>query len=114
MVYEGLLKLYWGLKKPITLSPGVMGNRHRQSVRGSIVDYIHVDDDAYGAMIAEAESEKQKREHEPSGNKLHDIVSAGWDSKGEHMAGVGVVRDRGYPCNSLHNDSYVCFNCSMC
>ena len=79
IVYEGLLKLYWGLKHPITLSSsGVPGNRHRQSVRGSM---MCVDDDAYGAMIAQAESEKRNKDLQ-LGVKISDIVSSGWDSKG--------------------------------
>lgn len=82
LLFEGLLKLYWGLQHPITLSPGI-GSRLRSSARGSIIDYINVDDDAYQVMIEEAESQKTKRDVEKSGRKLHEIVSAGWDSQGE-------------------------------
>ncbi len=64
----------------------MVDNRHRQSVRGSIVDYVHLDDAAYGAaMMAEAESEKRRKDMESSGQKLQDIVIAGWDSRGMCM-----------------------------
>lgn len=84
-MFEGLLKLYWGLKRPIILSPGVMYNRRQSSLRGSVADFANMDDEAYKIMLAEAEHEKRKREmgQEGSEKKLHAIMSSGWDSKGE-------------------------------
>lgn len=54
-------------------------------MRGSIIDFVNMDDDAYKIMLAEAENEKKKREIgvERSGKKLHEIVTSAWDSQGE-------------------------------
>lgn len=52
--YEGVLKLYWGLKKSIQLAPGVMYAKARNS-RDSIYDFVSVDDAAYVMMLEEAQ-----------------------------------------------------------
>lgn len=86
LLFEGLLKLYWGLKQPIILSPGVMYNNRRQSsMRGSMADFVNINDEAYEMMLEEAASEKKRREtlilQEKSEKKVHQIVSSAWDSK---------------------------------
>ncbi len=52
--FEGVLKLYWGLKKPIRLAPGVMYAKARTD-RDSIYDFVHGDDAAYVLMLEEAQ-----------------------------------------------------------
>lgn len=93
ILFEGLLKLYWGLKQPIILSSGFMYSRRHSSIRGSMADFVNIDDETYKEMLAEAEEEKMKREggqewkkegvqeKERSGKKVHEIVSTGWDSQ---------------------------------
>ena len=54
ILYEGVLKIYWGLKKAITLAPGVMYAKSRNT-RDSIYDFIGVDDAAYVMMLEEAQ-----------------------------------------------------------
>ena len=54
ILYEGVIKIYWGLKKAITLAPGVMYAKSRNN-RDSVYDFIGVDDAAYIMMLEEAQ-----------------------------------------------------------
>ena len=82
MYFEGVLKIYWGLSKAITLAPGVMYSKNRNS-RASIYDFCGMDDASYLAMIEEAAKVRRRREHfEGEKNKLQEITESVWDSKG--------------------------------
>ncbi len=52
--FEGVLKIYWGLKKSIKLAPGVLYAKARNN-RDSIYDFVSVDDAAYVLMLEEAQ-----------------------------------------------------------
>jgi hypothetical protein len=51
--YEGIFKIYWGLKKPIILSSGGYG---RQKSRESSYNYISIDDEGFERMINKAQN----------------------------------------------------------
>ena len=83
MYFEGVLKIYWGLTKPITLAPGVMYSKNRNS-RASIYEFYGsdgLDDTAYLMMLEEAAKVRKRRELFEE-TKLHEIVENAWDSKG--------------------------------
>lgn len=51
--FEGVLKLYWGLKKHIVLASGSSNNYGRgQRGRESSYNYISIDDEGFDRMIA--------------------------------------------------------------
>ncbi len=54
LMFEGVLKIYWGLKKSIRLAPGVMYAKARTD-RDSIYDFVSVDDASYVLMLEEAQ-----------------------------------------------------------
>lgn len=80
--FEGVLKIYWGLSKPITLAPGVMYSKNRNS-RASIYDFYGVDDAAYLMMLEEAAKVRKRRElfEASEKSKLQEIAENAWDSK---------------------------------
>ena len=81
--FEGVLKIYWGLSRPITLAPGVMYSKNRSS-RASIYDFYGVDDEAYLQMLEEAAKVRKRRELFEASEKmkLHEIAENAWGSKG--------------------------------
>ncbi|XP_011405685.2 PREDICTED: protein-methionine sulfoxide oxidase mical3b isoform X2 [Amphimedon queenslandica] len=52
--YEGILRLYWGLKRHIVLSSGA--NYGRQRARESSYNYISIDDEGFDKMVTQADS----------------------------------------------------------
>ena len=89
-LFEGVLKIYWGLSKPITLAPGVMYAKNRNS-RASVYDYYGVDDAAYLMMLEEAAKVRKRRELFDAGEKtkLQEIAESAWDSKGQCIGFLG-------------------------
>ncbi|XP_064387953.1 ras association domain-containing protein 4-like isoform X2 [Halichondria panicea] len=77
--FEGVLKLYWGLKKPIRLAPGVMYAKARTD-RDSIYDFVHGDDAAYVLMLEEAQKARQTRYLDDEDKKRLQAML--WDHKG--------------------------------
>ena len=61
MLFEGVLKIYWGLKNPIVLAPGAAYAKQRHN-RQSIYDFVGVDDGAYLMMLEEAAKARKRRE----------------------------------------------------
>lgn len=49
--YEGILRLYWGLKRHIVLSSGA--NYGRQRARESSYNYISIDDEGFDKMVTQ-------------------------------------------------------------
>ena len=102
-----MLKIYWGLSKPITLSPGVMYSKNRNS-RASIYDFCGLDDAGYLAMLEEAAKVRRRREQfEGEKSKLQEITESAWDSQGQLVKRVcGYM----FACTSVHiwMGVYVC------
>ena len=61
VLFEGVLKIYWGLKNPIVLAPGAAYAKQRHN-RQSIYDFVGVDDGAYLMMLEEAAKARKRRE----------------------------------------------------
>ena len=63
VLFEGIIKLYWGLNQPIILAPGVAYAKQRNSVlnRASIYDFVGVDDASYLMMLEEATRAQRRR-----------------------------------------------------
>ena len=61
VLFEGVLKIYWGLKNPIVLAPGAAYAKQRNN-RQSIYDFVGVDDGAYLMMLEEASKARKRRE----------------------------------------------------
>ena len=56
ILYEGLLKIYWGLKKPITVAPRKNYAGRKSSLRDSRINYASIDDDSFGSMLENPET----------------------------------------------------------
>lgn len=61
VLFEGVLKIYWGLQKPIRLAPGITYTKQRYN-RDSIYDFVGVDDASYLMMLEEAARVRKRRE----------------------------------------------------
>ncbi len=55
LVYEGVIKLYWGLKRYITLSSGDPVYRQQRGPRESLYNYVSIDDDGFQRMFENAQ-----------------------------------------------------------
>ena len=90
------MKIYWGLSKAITLAPGVMYSKNRNS-RASIYDFYGVDDAAYLMMLEEAAKVRKRRElfEASEKSKLQEIAENAWDSKGQSVNGGRGGREGG-------------------
>jgi hypothetical protein len=64
ILFEGVLKIYWGIKNALILAPGAAYAKQRHN-RQSIYDFLGVDDGAYLMMLEEASKAQMRRE-------LHD------------------------------------------
>ena len=61
VLFEGVLKIYWGVKKALILAPGAAYAKQRHN-RQSIYDFVGVDDGAYLMMLEEASKAQMRRE----------------------------------------------------
>ena len=62
LLFEGILRLYWGLHQPIILAPGAAYSKQRNNVnRASIYDFVGVDDASYLMMLEEATRAQKRR-----------------------------------------------------
>ena len=61
ILFEGVLKIYWGVKNAIILAPGAAYAKQRHN-RQSIYDFVGVDDGAYLMMLEEASKARMRRE----------------------------------------------------
>lgn len=52
LFFEGVLKLYWGLKRHIVLSSGG-ANYGRQRARESSYNYVSIDDEGFDKMVTQ-------------------------------------------------------------
>ena len=61
ILFEGVLKIYWGIKNALILAPGAAYAKQRHN-RQSIYDFVGVDDGAYLMMLEEASKAQMRRE----------------------------------------------------
>ena len=55
LVYEGVIKLYWGLKRHITLSSGDSAYKRQRGPRESLYNYVSIDDEGFSRMFENAQ-----------------------------------------------------------
>ena len=74
ILFEGVLKIYWGVKNTIILAPGAAYAKQRHN-RQSIYDFVGVDDGAYLMMLEEASKARMRRElHDGEKKRLREIT----------------------------------------
>lgn len=74
ILFEGVLKIYWGVKNAIVLAPGAAYAKQRHN-RQSIYDFVGVDDGAYLMMLEEASKARMRRElQDGEKNRLREIA----------------------------------------
>ena len=74
VLFEGVLKIYWGVKNSIFLAPGAAYAKQRHN-RQSIYDFVGVDDGAYLMMLEEASKAQMRRElQEGEKKRLREIT----------------------------------------
>ena len=61
VLFEGVLKIYWGVKNALILAPGAAYAKQRHNHQ-SIYDFVGVDDGAYLMMLEEASKARMRRE----------------------------------------------------
>ena len=61
ILFEGVLKIYWGVKNALVLAPGAAYAKQRHNHQ-SIYDFVGVDDGAYLMMLEEASKARTRRE----------------------------------------------------
>ena len=85
VLFEGILKLYWGLHRPIILAPGAAYAKQRNSVlnRASIYDFVGVDDASYLMMLEEAtRAQKRRTLYENERRRLIEISENSFKQSG--------------------------------
>ena len=74
ILFEGVLKIYWGVKNALILAPGAAYAKQRHN-RQSIYDFVGVDDGAYLMMLEEASKARMRRElQEGEKKRLREIT----------------------------------------
>lgn len=74
ILFEGVLKIYWGVKNALILAPGAAYAKQRNN-RQSIYDFVGVDDGAYLMMLEEASKARMRRElQEGEKKRLREIT----------------------------------------
>jgi hypothetical protein len=101
ILFEGVLKIYWGIKNALILAPGAAYAKQRHN-RQSIYDFLGVDDGAYLMMLEEASKAQMRRElHDGEKKRLREITE---NSVLMSSAGLRGAADIGP--TSLSQDSY--------
>jgi hypothetical protein len=104
ILFEGVLKIYWGVKNAIILAPGAAYAKQRNN-RQSIYDFVGVDDGAYLMMLEEASKARMRRELlEGEKKRLREITESS-----VQLSSTNEDTDSGYaslPPTSLSQDSY--------
>ena len=52
--FEGVLKIYWGLKRPITVAPRKNIGGRKSTFRDSSLNFVSIDDESFGAILENA------------------------------------------------------------
>ena len=52
--FEGLVKIYWGLKKHITVAPRNSYGGRKSALRDSRLNYVSIDDESFGGLLENA------------------------------------------------------------
>ena len=100
ILFEGVLKIYWGVKNAIILAPGAAYAKQRHN-RQSIYDFVGVDDGAYLMMLEEASKARMRRElQEGEKKRLREIAENSVSlSNSVSFSGRGTYM---YTVNALH------------
>ena len=99
VLFEGVLKIYWGVKHAIILAPGAAYAKQRNN-RQSIYDFVGVDDGSYLMMLEEASKARKRRElHDVDKKRLREITENSITKSGTctctlelHVQCLGVTR----------------------
>ena len=51
LLYEGVIRLYWGLNKPIILSSGGPNYGRQRGFRESLYNYVSIDDEGFSKLF---------------------------------------------------------------
>ncbi len=82
MVYEGVIKIHWGVEHPVILPPGAMYAKQRFN-RDSLYDIFGAEEAAYIQMLEDASSERRRQLLEHEGKRLlqvsrNSVMITGW------------------------------------
>ena len=92
VVLEGMISLYWGLKKPIVLAPGAIYAKQKMQYRDSIYEFIRSEDATYLQILDQATKRRDLSDKEVKW--LKDISDSIAECQAEGAAAQGEDNNR--------------------
>ena len=108
ILFEGVLKIYWGVKNALILAPGAAYAKQRNN-RQSIYDFVGVDDGAYLMMLEEASKAQKRRELlESEKLRLRKITENSVIHSGTCTCTGGESKEEGGEGRGVEEGSFTC------
>lgn len=111
--YEGVVKIYWGLKKPITVAPRRNYSARKSSLRDSRLNYVSIDDESFGSMLEEADRNQELTSDELK--KFWEVsqANAGMDQQLTQSLNEAALASEGLLCGRVHGCGLCALTCGV-